>query len=105
MQSLELTPMARLLALAPGHLRLPVGHDRFAAVLATGVGIFALTLWTVPVRTSDHLFVTATLLALCLVAPTFEERRFDARDGDRLHRHWRDVPSAIPSIARVSRDG
>lgn len=61
---------------------------------------FALTLWTVPVWTPDQLALALSLTAYCLAAPKLKERRFEKRYGDRFRTYKRNVPYAVPLLAR-----
>jgi protein-S-isoprenylcysteine O-methyltransferase Ste14 len=45
---------------------------------------FALTLWTVPVWTPDHLALATTFTAYCLLAPRLKEHRLTACHGARF---------------------
>jgi len=58
---------------------------------------FALTLWTAPVWTPDHLILALGWTAYCLLGPRLKERRYLAAHGDRYARYRRLVPYWIPS--------
>jgi methanethiol S-methyltransferase len=59
---------------------------------------FALTLWTVPVWTSDQLVLAVSFTAYCLIAPRLKERRFAARYGARFDRYRAEVPYILPHL-------
>jgi protein-S-isoprenylcysteine O-methyltransferase Ste14 len=61
---------------------------------------FALTLWTVPVWTTDQLALAISYTAYCQFAPRMKERRFAARYGDRFRRYQQAVPYALPRPAK-----
>ncbi|MDG2379469.1 MAG: isoprenylcysteine carboxylmethyltransferase family protein [Tateyamaria sp.] len=61
---------------------------------------FALTTWTVPVWTSDQLFLAVGLTTYCVLAPQLKERRFTKRYGDRFASYRKKVPYMIPRIFR-----
>jgi protein-S-isoprenylcysteine O-methyltransferase Ste14 len=65
---------------------------------------FALTLWTVPVWTPDQLVLAITLTVYCLAAPKLKERRFKKRYGDRFRAYQRNVPYAVPSFNRNTKN-
>lgn len=58
---------------------------------------FALTLWTAPVWTLDHLLLAAAWTAYCVVGPRWKERRYLAAYGDRFARYRRRVPYWVPA--------
>ena len=57
---------------------------------------FALTLWPVPVWTPDQLVLAVSYTAYCFIAPTFKERRFAERYGERFKTYKSNVPYALP---------
>jgi len=59
---------------------------------------FALTLWTGPVWTLDHLLIAGAWTAYCLVGPLFKERRYLGIYGDRFECYRRLVPYWIPRV-------
>lgn len=59
---------------------------------------FALTLWTGPVWTLDHLLAAAAWTAYCLLGPVLKERRYLGFYGDRFDHYRRIVPYWIPQL-------
>jgi protein-S-isoprenylcysteine O-methyltransferase Ste14 len=59
---------------------------------------FALTLWTGPVWTLDHLFVALVWSTYCLVGPLAKERRFAAIYGDAFAAYRERVPYFLPRL-------
>jgi protein-S-isoprenylcysteine O-methyltransferase Ste14 len=57
---------------------------------------FALTLWTVPTWTPDHLALAVVLTANCLIGPLSKERRFRLRFGQNLLAYANKVPYWLP---------
>lgn len=57
---------------------------------------FALTLWTAPVWTVDHLLLAATWTAYCVLAPRHKERRYLRAHGERFERYRELVPYWVP---------
>jgi len=62
---------------------------------------FALTLWTGPVWTPDHLLLAAGWTLYCLVGPALKERRYLRRHGDAFARYRRLVPYWLPRLQRL----
>jgi protein-S-isoprenylcysteine O-methyltransferase Ste14 len=59
---------------------------------------FALTLWTGPVWTLDHLFVALVWTTYCLVGPLAKERRFAAIHGAEFAAYRERVPYFLPRL-------
>jgi len=59
---------------------------------------FALTLWTGPVWTLDHLFVALVWTTYCLVGPLAKERRFAAIHGAEFATYRERVPYFVPRL-------
>lgn len=59
---------------------------------------FALTLWTGPVWTPDHLSIALLWTTYCVVGPVFKERRFAARHGSAFAEYRARVPYLVPRI-------
>ncbi len=59
---------------------------------------FALTLWTGPVWTPDHLAIALAWSAYCLVGPLHKERRFEQRYGAAFLEYRARVPYILPRI-------
>lgn len=78
---------------------------RFAAFLPRGTFrwvrqpvyvAFALTLWTAPVWTADHVLIAALWTLYCVFAPRLKERRYLQWHGERFAEYRRLVPYWIP---------
>jgi protein-S-isoprenylcysteine O-methyltransferase Ste14 len=73
---------------------------------------FALTLWTGPVWTIDHVLVAFAWTMYCMVAPRHKERRYSQYYGERFAHYRTLVPYWIPrrrpadlsALAGVARD-
>jgi protein-S-isoprenylcysteine O-methyltransferase Ste14 len=61
---------------------------------------FALTLWTGPVWTPDHLLVALAWCVYCLIGPRHKERRYARIYGAAFTEYRRRVPYMFPRIAR-----
>ncbi|MAW60925.1 MAG: hypothetical protein CMJ94_08830 [Planctomycetes bacterium] len=59
---------------------------------------FALTLWTGPVWTPDHLLLALLWTGYCLLGPLHKEQRFRALHGEEFARYQRRVPYFIPRL-------
>jgi methanethiol S-methyltransferase len=59
---------------------------------------FALTLWTGPVWTADHLFIALVWTAYCAIGPILKERRFRARYGAAFEDYRASTPYFLPKI-------
>jgi len=59
---------------------------------------FALTLWTGPVWTIDHLVVALVWSAYCLVGPLAKERRFASHYGGDFARYRARTPYFFPRL-------
>ncbi len=57
---------------------------------------FALTLWTAPVWTPDHLFLALVWTSYCVLAPRHKERRYLAAYGEDFERYRSTVPYWLP---------
>ena len=57
---------------------------------------FALTLWTAPVWTPDHLILALAWTAYCVLAPRHKERRYLAAYGEDFERYRQAVPYWLP---------
>ena len=53
---------------------------------------FALTLWTGPIWTPDHLAVAVLWTAYCVVGPLLKEERYRSRYGEAFARYQAEVP-------------
>lgn len=62
---------------------------------------FALTLWTGPVWTLDHLLIALGWTLYCLAGPILKERRYRARYGSRFQRYQQLVPYWLPAVHRL----
>jgi protein-S-isoprenylcysteine O-methyltransferase Ste14 len=62
---------------------------------------FALTLWTAPVWTVDHLVLAATWTAYCVLAPRNKERRYLRAHGEQFERYRQLVPYWVPNTRPV----
>ena len=62
---------------------------------------FALTLWTGPVWTPDHLFIAVAWTLYCLFGPTLKERRYLQFYGSRFERYRALVPYWLPAPQRL----
>jgi protein-S-isoprenylcysteine O-methyltransferase Ste14 len=58
---------------------------------------FALTLWTGPVWTPDHLVIALTWTLYCLLGPLLKEQRYLRIYGDTFREYRRSVPYWLPS--------
>jgi hypothetical protein len=73
---------------------------------------FALTLWTGPVWTIDHLLIASVWTIYCVLAPRHKERRYSQRYGERFTHYRGLVPYWIPrrrpadlsTLAGIARD-
>lgn len=61
---------------------------------------FALTLWTMPIWTSDQLVLATAYTAYCLFAPRLKERRFERIYGARFDAYRARVPYWLPRPTR-----
>jgi protein-S-isoprenylcysteine O-methyltransferase Ste14 len=61
---------------------------------------FALTLWTGPVWTPDHLLLAATWTGYCMLGPVLKERRYLRAYGDRFVSYRERVPYWVPVLRR-----
>lgn len=61
---------------------------------------FALTLWTGPVWTPDHLLVALVWSAYCLIGPLHKERRHARIYGEHFADYRRRVPYMMPRFTR-----
>jgi protein-S-isoprenylcysteine O-methyltransferase Ste14 len=61
---------------------------------------FALTLWSGPVWTPDHLLVAAVWTTYCVVGPLHKERRYATIHGPAFDAYRRRVPYLIPRFTR-----
>lgn len=59
---------------------------------------FALTLWTGPVWTPDHLFLALLWTGYCIVGPKHKEQRFRQLHGEDFARYQSRVPYFIPRL-------
>ena len=59
---------------------------------------FALTLWTGPVWTPDHLLLAIVWTLYCVAGPVLKERRYRAVYGDRFQRYRELVPYWVPAL-------
>lgn len=59
---------------------------------------FALTLWTGPVWTLDHLAIALAWTAYCLLGPLHKERRFERLYGAAFAEYRARVPYILPRI-------
>lgn len=57
---------------------------------------FALTLWTMPIRTVDQLILAIAYTSYCILAPRLKEQRFARIYGDRFRTYQTQVPYWIP---------
>lgn len=64
---------------------------------------FALTLWTGPVWTPDHLAIALSWSVYCLVGPLLKERRFATRYGPAFAAYRARVPYILPRIVPSTR--
>lgn len=62
---------------------------------------FALTLWTGPVWTLDHLLLAGFWTLYCLIGPALKERRYLRRHGASFARYRRLVPYWLPRLYRL----
>ena len=62
---------------------------------------FALTLWTGPVWTPDHLLLAAAWTLYCVAGPALKERRYRAVYGDRFERYRQLVPYWFPALRKL----
>jgi len=62
---------------------------------------FALTLWTGPVWTPDHLLLAAVWTLYCVAGPALKERRYRAAYGERFERYRRLVPYWFPALRKL----
>ncbi len=62
---------------------------------------FALTLWTGPVWTPDHLLLAVAWTLYCIAGPALKERRYRAAYGDRFERYQQLVPYWFPALRRL----
>jgi len=58
---------------------------------------FALTLWTGPVWTLDHLIIAIAWTLYCIAGPARKERRYAGYYGERFERYRELVPYWVPS--------
>ena len=58
---------------------------------------FALTLWTGPAWTPDHLLLASAWTLYCVAGPALKERRYAAAYGERFERYRRLVPYWVPA--------
>ncbi len=64
---------------------------------------FALTLWTGPVWSADHLLLAISWTLYCVVGPVLKERRYLAAYGERFQRYRERVPYWVPDLRRIAR--
>jgi len=62
---------------------------------------FALTLWTGPVWTPDHLLLAAAWTLYCVAGPALKERRYRAAYGVRFERYRQLVPYWVPALRKL----
>jgi protein-S-isoprenylcysteine O-methyltransferase Ste14 len=62
---------------------------------------FALTLWTGPVWTPDHLLLAAAWTLYCVAGPALKERRYRAAYGNRFERYRQLVPYWFPALRKL----
>lgn len=62
---------------------------------------FALTLWTAPMWTVDHIVLAVVWTLYCVVAPRLKEQRYLAWYGERFERYRSLVPYWVPSTRRL----
>lgn len=92
--------MSRLARIRPVFPDMPT-RGLFRLIRQPIYAAFALTLWTVPVRTPDRLVLATSFTACCLLAPRLRERRFAGRHGDRFDRHRAGVPCVLPRVTQA----
>jgi protein-S-isoprenylcysteine O-methyltransferase Ste14 len=64
---------------------------------------FALTLWTGPVWSVDHLLLAIPWTLYCIAGPVLKERRCIAAYGESFQRYQRRVPYWLPDLRRLAR--
>jgi protein-S-isoprenylcysteine O-methyltransferase Ste14 len=62
---------------------------------------FALTLWTGPVWTPDHMLIAVAWTLYCLAGPVLKERRYLGWYGARFQKYRDLVPYWLPSLQRL----
>lgn len=62
---------------------------------------FALTLWTAPVWTADHVLIATAWTFYCVFAPLLKEKRYLAWHGETFAEYRRSVPYWIPRPRRA----
>jgi len=62
---------------------------------------FALTLWTGPVWTPDHLLLASGWTLYCVAGPALKERRYRAAYGQRFERYRQLVPYWLPALRKL----